>query len=237
MKVIRNGTPFYCQVENRIREKISNNEWEVGSQIPTELKLMQMFGVSRAPLRQAISNLVNEGLLERLQGKGTFIRKMMLHDTPTGISMHPSESTRHKVLSIHREKGLKAESNLLQLPPDEEFTVITYLHCSAENAGILYNLTITYMPISRYPNIENHFFKNTIYDISKSVYGISLGYTITDFYAVKLKKEHAAHLLVKPDTPAISIRKLYYDLNDAPAFITVVYSHPFNGKVQVKNAL
>ena len=92
------GIPLYYQTENYIREKILNGEWEVGSRIPTELQLMEMFQISRATLRQAISDLVNEGILERCQGKGTFVRRRLAYNNdPTMIWVKPVEGIRHRI--------------------------------------------------------------------------------------------------------------------------------------------
>lgn len=234
--IIRNGIPLHFQVESLIREKITSNEWEIGSQIPTEPQLMELFGVSRATLRQSISSLANEGLLERRQGKGTFVRKVTTYDNPTAIITDPSEKTVHQIISINHESHLSTVCNSLSLPVDEQFTVLKYIHLEAEENRV-HNLAFSYMPASKYPGIEKHFFKDTIYSISKSVYGISLGSTISDIYAVELTEEQARHLRISPGTPAIEIRKVYYDIYDKPAFETVIYSHPSNGKVQVKNTL
>lgn len=64
---------LYKQVEDKIREAIANEQWKVGARIPGENELSKNFGVSRVTLRSAISHLVDEGLLVRLQGKGTFV--------------------------------------------------------------------------------------------------------------------------------------------------------------------
>lgn len=234
--IIRNGIPLHIQVESLIREKITNNEWEIGSQIPTEPQLMEIFGVSRATLRQSISSLANEGLLERRQGKGTFVRKVTTYDNPTAIITELSGKTVHQVISINHEGHLSHICSYLSLPIDERFTVIKYIHLETEENRV-HNLAFSYMPASKYPGIEEHFFKDTIYNISKSVYGISLGSTISDIYAVELTADQAHYLKIPPGTPAIEIRKVYYDIYDEPAFATVIYSHPSNGKVQVKNAL
>ena len=52
-------TPLYHSLGHVIRGKIQSGEWSVGQQIPSERALMEMFGVSRATVRQGIENLVN----------------------------------------------------------------------------------------------------------------------------------------------------------------------------------
>lgn len=65
--------PLYLQIEDSLRRRIEYGELKAGSQIPTELELEEAFQVSRTTVRTAITNLVNDGLLCRVQGRGTFV--------------------------------------------------------------------------------------------------------------------------------------------------------------------
>ncbi len=71
---IKSGpVPRYYQLMEFIRERIRNGEWAPGTAIPSERELCERHGVSRMTARQSISLLVDEGLLYREQGKGTFV--------------------------------------------------------------------------------------------------------------------------------------------------------------------
>ena len=65
--------PLYVQLEQILRTAIRNKEWEVNHAIPSEIELSKMYSVSRMTARAVITQLVNEGLLYRVQGKGTFV--------------------------------------------------------------------------------------------------------------------------------------------------------------------
>ena len=56
-------TPLYYQLLQILEEKIKNGTWKPGDTIPTELEIMQQYGISRATVRQAILTLVNMGYL------------------------------------------------------------------------------------------------------------------------------------------------------------------------------
>ena len=68
--------PIYYQLKQLIKEQIEGGELQPGDQIPTEDELCRRYGISRTPVRQALSDLVHEGLLVRTPGRGTFVAKV-----------------------------------------------------------------------------------------------------------------------------------------------------------------
>jgi len=66
---------LYIQLTNILQSNIRSGVWRTGQQIPTEEDLCKSYGVSKITVRRAIDNLVFDGYLEKLQGKGTFVRK------------------------------------------------------------------------------------------------------------------------------------------------------------------
>ena len=73
------AVPLYVQLEEILRAKISSGEWRPNQRIPSENELNKIYGVSRMTGRGVLTTLVNDGLLFRVQGKGTFV-------SPTKIS-------------------------------------------------------------------------------------------------------------------------------------------------------
>ena len=65
--------PMYKQVLDILKSRIAAQEYTPGSKLPSEADLMKQFGVSRITVRTAINELVEDGVLERSQGKGTFV--------------------------------------------------------------------------------------------------------------------------------------------------------------------
>jgi GntR family transcriptional regulator len=66
---------MYRQLADLVRESIRRGELELGARIPSEAQLGSTYGISRITVRQALSELEREGLLERAPGKGTFVRR------------------------------------------------------------------------------------------------------------------------------------------------------------------
>ena len=67
------SSPLYHQLMTRISADIEKGTYPVGSRIPPEHELEQLYRVSRVTVRRALAELTAEGLLERKQGKGTFV--------------------------------------------------------------------------------------------------------------------------------------------------------------------
>lgn len=65
--------PLYLQLQQIIREAVRNNVLRQDEAIPAERDLAQEYGISRITVRKAISGLVEEGLLSRRWGSGTFV--------------------------------------------------------------------------------------------------------------------------------------------------------------------
>jgi GntR family transcriptional regulator len=67
--------PKYFQLREILLDLIESNELSIGAAIPSERELCQRFGLSRMTVRQAVDQLVSEGRLHRVAGKGTFVAR------------------------------------------------------------------------------------------------------------------------------------------------------------------
>lgn len=67
--------PLYQRLREEMLARIASGEWTPGAPIPTEAELTRHYGVAIGTVRKAVDTLVNEGLLLRSQGRGTFVRR------------------------------------------------------------------------------------------------------------------------------------------------------------------
>lgn len=61
------------ELAERLRQRITDGQFEVGEKLPAEPELMRIFGVGRSTVREAVKILVNMGFLKVQQGAGTFV--------------------------------------------------------------------------------------------------------------------------------------------------------------------
>ena len=67
--------PRYQRLAQTLRDEVVNRRWRPGEQIPSENMIAERYGVAPGTARQALAQLVDEGLLERQHGRGTFVRR------------------------------------------------------------------------------------------------------------------------------------------------------------------
>ncbi len=126
----KNNVPLYFQLEQIIKSKILMGELLAGEQIPTEKELCKTYQVSTITARQAVLNLVNEGLIVRRQGKGSFIREglkdiknirtLQLRGDINDIIPEGLETQKVKVLDIRKVLSPKKVANLLNIEEGQE---------------------------------------------------------------------------------------------------------------------
>ncbi len=68
--------PAYEQVKAFIKSHIGGGSWKPGDPVPSESALMQQFGISRMTVNRALRELMNEGMVRRIQGSGTFVAEL-----------------------------------------------------------------------------------------------------------------------------------------------------------------
>ncbi|MED4225331.1 FadR/GntR family transcriptional regulator [Neobacillus cucumis] len=69
---------LYMQIYNQILSEIQSGSFKIGDKLPAERELCEMFGVSRAPIRQALSALELNGIIYSRQGEGVYVKSNQL---------------------------------------------------------------------------------------------------------------------------------------------------------------
>lgn len=145
--------PLYYQLENLLREKILSGAFAPGERLPTESDLVRQYGVSRVTVRQALTALAGEGLIERHQGRGTFVAerktKRRTFEPLPALSGSLDEiiasetDSLVKVIEMNRVESDAHEAELLGLQPGEPLYRIRRLR---SREGKPYALILSYLP-------------------------------------------------------------------------------------------
>jgi GntR family transcriptional regulator, transcriptional repressor for pyruvate dehydrogenase complex len=69
---------LYMQIYNQILSEVQSGSFKIGDKLPAERELCEMFGVSRAPIRQALSALELNGIIYSRQGEGVYVKSNQL---------------------------------------------------------------------------------------------------------------------------------------------------------------
>lgn len=209
-----NHQKLYIQLYEIIKKKIENNEWIVGSQIPTEQELCNMFNVSRATVRTAVLELVRQGYLKRQQGKGTFIYKNIASE---GLTM----LTNFRELLY--EEGLSFTTNVLartvmmpiddldvklDIPKDKHIIYIKRLRTIDKEPVLLQETYIPYhiCPLLLEEDIEHQ----SLFELFEKKYGIKFT-KIKNYIEIMYLNSDEARLIGLPEgSAAILLNQHFY---------------------------
>jgi GntR family transcriptional regulator len=169
--------PLYRQAYELFLSRIVNGQWGPGQALPTENELALELGVSQGTVRKALDAMVSEKLIERRQGKGTYVAKQtaerelfrffrLVHrDSETSVPTSGNETVARRIAtSIECEK--------LQLP--EKSKVIEIKRVRSISGFRVINEKII-VPIKYFPNLDRKSpIPNSLYTLYQGNYGISV---------------------------------------------------------------
>jgi len=224
--------PLYYQLENLLREKILSGTFAAGGRLPTESELIQQYGISRITVRQALTSLADEGLIERRQGRGTFVAERRTPRRRFEGTIHltgsldeliaMAQDTPVKVLEMNRIEADPHEAELLGIEPGEPIFRFKRLRL---REGTPYSVIVNYFPAeigARFTREELS--SGSISRILETKFGLRLSEARQQITAT-LADPHIAGLLEIPVGSALlSIeRSVYTDTGRLVEFVRVLY--------------
>lgn len=206
--------PVYYQLKNIILEKIKDGEFLEGSLIPSERDLGENLGISRMTVRQALNQLVTEGVLYREKGKGTFVSKgkivqrniMSFSDTVKIKGLVPST----EVLYFEKISNRHDINILLGLKEDESLYNLKRLRLANE---LPIAIEEVFIPERYCPKLEAFDLKASLYKLLKEEYSLTISYMDNVIEAAKPLKEEKKLLNLSDATPVLRITSISH--NDA----------------------
>ncbi len=168
--------PLYHQIYEQLRQEIETGKLKPGDQIPAEMDLMRDYKVARITVRRAISELVNEGVLERLAGKGTFVGKPKIDRELVNVT---SFTSRMEAVGLHAsskmvsKEVIEAIANLADELKVKIGSPILFLTRLRFSDGDPLALERVYMSLDRFPGLDDLNLDNTsLYSLLSEKYNI-----------------------------------------------------------------
>jgi GntR family transcriptional regulator len=170
--------PKYYWLQEILRDQIS--QWEIGHPLPSESELCRTYSVSRTTVRKAIDGLAHEGLVHRLQGKGTYVApsKMKVRFVQRRIGFFEDMVAQgFRVQSHILEKDVikpsKQVAAILELDSDERAIRIKRLRF-IDDEPIL--LAETFLPYPKFPYLLNDDLEDrSLYGLMSAKYDVQFG--------------------------------------------------------------
>lgn len=221
-------TKLYLRVKDWLRAAIEKGDYRPGDRIPSEHELMKRFGVSRSTIRQAISELVLEGWLFRVQGSGTYVARPKYRQTLSRLTSFTEDmrllglTPRSRLLLCRVEEADGPTAAALAISPGEEVIRIERLRF-ADDEPMALNTSI--LPRRLVPGLEDlDLERGSLYEILEKRYGLILS-RAEQTLEPALADPYAAELLGVPvGAPLLLVEGVVYLKNGAPVeWVHILY--------------
>lgn len=216
------GVPMYKQIKEILRTEITSGAAEPSVPM-TEAQLLERFGVSRAPIRQALSDLTAEGFVYRKQGKGTF--------PVVGARVErPSDVRPGGLAQFLADKGLRPTSIVstperivppghvrrrLQLPDGEKVLHFTRL-MSIDGQPLVDADIYIRGPEGFAPTVDFLEDRGSALDLLEREYGIALDRAEHEAWATAATATYAEALGVPEGSPLLAIETTFFSVGGVP---------------------
>ena len=204
--------PLYYQLKEIFLAKIENEELKEGDLIPSENELQQIYDVSRATVRNAIQLLVNEGLMEKKKGKGTFVKRRKIEEQLPVLKSFTEEMIGRdackKVIAVEYIKATPAIGSHLGLSAEASvFSLKRLMVVDGKPLGILHS----YIPAKYKLDLDEDYTKSLYRILEKK--GIRLKKAEQTIEASMSNQEQTRLIEQKRPFPILVIRRLAYSIN------------------------
>ena len=192
--------PVYYQLKEAIKIKIAKGVWKVGQCIDSERELSETYGVSRMTIRQALGELVQEGILVREKGKGTFVCEPKVKQKDM---MSFSE--------IIQRTGMKLSTEVLEFEtidtPEEMQDIFPFEHLYKINRmriveGERVANEIVYIPCDYCGYIDKELLKGSLYKLLEN-FGYIISHSESSIQALIMDEHYKNLFSVRENVPLI----------------------------------
>lgn len=210
--------PLYIQIEEQLRTEIKKLEYRKGKKLPNEIDLSRQLGVSRSTVRQAINNMVQEGLLNRRKGIGTVVSDGSITSKAKNWLSFSQEMKAMDVEVKNYELYIgwtKPTEELCHFFNIDENTKVLKLERLRGNPEKPFVYFISYFN-PRMGMTGNEDFSRPLYDILEKEYNIIAKLSKEEISAQLANKQLAEKLEMKIMEPILKRKRFVYDRGGQP---------------------
>jgi GntR family transcriptional regulator len=214
--------PLHMLVRRYVLDHVESGSWPVGSRIPSEHELCQQLSVSRATVVRALTDLVAQGVLERRQGKGTFVTSPRLLHGPFALKSFTEEhgerglTASARVLACAEEVAPPQVAEHLRLPPGGRVVRVKRVRFAGPDQTM--GIQTAYLPADMVPGLAERrdLLRGSLYQVLDHLYQIRPVRAVETFEPAWLTPEEAA-LLQCPDMRlAFQVERVSYAAGGVP---------------------
>jgi len=204
-------------VRNKIIEYIEENNLKPGDQLPSEPKLVEKFGVSRITIREALAEFKQEGIIYKIQGKGTFLKRSPIHmengleilKSPTEIMEAAGYNIKTNYLPSEPEIPSSDLKNILKLNDNEK--IITYKRKRYANQKLVVYGEDSLAVNNFSDKVPEKIPEESMLHYLEDELGIKIERAFTEVIPTTLGKELAEKLEVEEDKIFLLLKQIHYD--------------------------
>ena len=211
--------PLHLATAARLEASIRDATWAPGQRLPTERALSLSLEISRSTLRAALAELEDRGLVTRHQGRGTFVARPRVNAELGGhFSLRDALLARGRrlttrVLAVAVVEAPRGPARELGLLPGEAVVRIDRLRSTEDEPLVLDSALL---PAARFPGLEaKDLAGRSLYDILREDYSCLVATAAETLEPVILTPDECQLLGVARHAPALLIRRLTRDRDDA----------------------
>lgn len=212
--------PLYYQLKDLIKFEIQQDNLSSGDPIPSERELVEMCQISRPTVRQAINELVSEGLLIREKGRGTFVAKPKIDQWFLENLLSFSKEMELKGMKpstrVIKLQVIKMTPTLIRIFGTECKQVICLERVRYADGQPLVVVT-SYIPYDLAPGlVHEDFVETSLYDLIENKYGHQISHATRVLEAINVNEEDIDLLDVEPQAAIYLIKTTGYLMNNKP---------------------
>lgn len=213
--------PAYYRLQKTIEQEIVDGTKKAGEQLPSERRYASTYNLSVGTVRKALDKLVQDGLLERTQGKGTFVLSRAVQNEALRYYRYVKgfssiyQSLSIKLLSVAKEQGERTVCRSLAVE-DESCLICLKRLFKLNEVPMVYS--ISYFPHSLFPDMDilppEVFEEQTLYMTIEERFGLPTKEVKEFFSAVAANSETAEQLHLPLDNPVLCVNMLAISLKN-----------------------